>query len=112
LSLFWHETDLKLKDEIVFDIVKSILDQSYVAPVQLEIIAIEVPQTPRSPIRPVDDRPRRRATTAAAATQRDKVQNTIEDKENVMENDISTAVAQLKFEPIIRTRRGRTQQNM
>jgi hypothetical protein len=104
--------NMKLKEEIVFDIVKSILDQSYVTPALPEAKSSHIPQTPRSPIRPVDDRPRRRNMKAAQSSVKVEASQTmVEDKENV-ENDLSSAVAQLKFEPISRPRRGRAQQNM
>jgi len=112
-------SDMKLKEEIVFDIVKAILDNTFVAPAQETPTTAEVPQTPRSPIRPADDRPVRRRPAAAAsstanstASSKSKAMVPVADKENVEENDLSSAVATLKFEPIVRTRRGRAAQNM
>jgi hypothetical protein len=88
---------LKLKDEIVFDIVKSILDNSYTSPALEVPIESVVPQTPRSPIRPADDRPlgRRRP---AATNGKVKVSLPQEDKENSGENELASAVVALKFD--------------
>lgn len=85
------------------------MDNSYTAPEMLASSKTEIPPTPRSPIRPADDRPRRRAN---AGQRGGKVIPMDEDKENAHENDLSSAVAKLKFEPVVRSRRGRAQQNM
>lgn len=99
--------DLRRKDELVFDIVKSILDGTFVAPAAPEVISSHVPQTPRSPIRPLDDRPKRRrapvARPSAEESKVDKQQMDI-DKENAGENALSSAVAQLKFEQEVSSR--------
>lgn len=93
----------------------SILDKTFVAPVSEVEPTSTVPQTPRSPIRPADDRPVRRRPAAASATpvaaaaapfgRGKKVVSSnamdVDDKENGAENDVSTAVAQLKFEPTV-----------
>lgn len=94
--------DLRKKDEIVFDIVKSILDHSFVSPTTPQLISAQVPQTPRSPIRPADDRPKRRRAPAnrpAPQESKDTLLEMAVDKENAHENDLTSAVAHLKFEP-------------
>lgn len=102
------------KEELVFDIVLSILDKTFVSPVSEVESTSTVPQTPRSPIRPADDRPVRRRPAATATTpvpapapsgRGKKVVSSsamdVDDKENGSENDVSSAVAQLKFEPAV-----------
>lgn len=101
--------DKRKKEDLVFDIVLSILDQTFTAPA-LEFEATStVPQTPRSPIRPADDRPVRRRPAAAASRGRESKASSamnVDDKENVAENEINSAVAQLKFDAApLRSRR-------
>lgn len=95
--------NLKLKDEIVFDIVAAILQKEYQTPALELPVEATVPQTPRSPIRPADDRPMNRRRPAAQ-TGKGKVTVTSQDKENAAENELASAVVALKFEDVPQAR--------
>lgn len=98
--MFCPLVDKRKKEDLVFDIVLSILDKTFAAvPVETETTSL-VPPTPRSPIRPADDRPvRRRPAPAASRATSSKASSAMEvdDKENAAENELTSAVAKLKF---------------
>lgn len=89
------DSELKLKEEVVFDVVKSILDQSYTKPVEEEQkVATEQNITPTSPLRPQSTRQRR------SFAHRGKI--AVQDSENA-ENvaaELSSAVATMKLQEV------------